>query len=144
MKLILWKVHFGGGFMDDFQIRIMKELGLNNNFERVLNYYWVEGYKYLVFFEKEIDENDLPSILDIIGNDGTGYPFNSNYLIIVVAPITNGFFKSKDLYYARNVGENVVFVLYSVNNNTIFYPTGFVFPIRFSYRKLIKKIRECF
>ena len=140
----LLQVGFGGGFMDDFQKRIIQALNLSNSIQCVFNYYWVEGCKYLVFFEKEIDKNGISSILDTIGRDGKGYPFSSNYLIVVVAPISYAFYKSKDLYYARDVGENVAFILYNKNKNTIFYPTGFVFPLRFSYRKIIKKIKGCF
>ncbi|MCR5184794.1 MAG: hypothetical protein K6C32_01765 [Bacilli bacterium] len=106
---------------------------------RLNKYYWIEGCKYILFVNRIVFADSFPKILDDIGHDGKSYPFNSNYLIIVIAP-THEQFDKKDLYYERDLGENVVFVLYNETKRTVFYSTAFNFPLRFSYRKITRKI----
>lgn len=109
--------------------------------EKNLTYYHIEGCKYITLMDKDITEEEIERILDSIGRDGKTYPFNSDYLVIVAAE-TSGSFKSEDLYFMRDAGEHVVFILRNKMTNQIFYPTSFVFPPRFSYRKILKRIAE--
>ena len=102
-------------------------------------YYWIEGYKYFCFIDDEINDNNITGLLNQIGDDCKNPPFNSNYLIIVIAK-TSSSFKGKDLYFARDIGENIALFLKNEKENKIYYPTGLVLPLRYSYRKIIKKL----
>lgn len=129
--------------MDDLFNEVAKSLGLSceNSIIRRLEYLWLEGCKYIHFHNCEVSHKNIGEILSIIGEDGKTHPFSSNYLIIVVAE-TSDIFERKDLYFMRESGEHVAFVLYNKATNQVFFPHGFVFPPRFSYQRIAKTIAK--
>ncbi len=129
--------------MNESIYKTLESLGLMESepIERRLTYFWVGGCKFLHVHDVEVTEEEITRILDSVSEDGKSYPFNSNYLVIVAAE-TSLFFKDKDLYFMREGGENVVFILFDKTNGKVYYPKGFNFPLRFSYRKILKAIAE--
>ena len=117
------------------------EIEPDSAIHRTLDYYWIEGCKYLCFLNTELSSDSLSDTLETIGKDGESYPLSSNYLAIVVAT-TDEEFNPRDLYLMKSIGENVVFVLLNRRLKKVYCPNGFVFPLRFSYRKLTAKIKE--
>ena len=114
---------------------------ISNPIKRQFAYYWLEGCKYIYIHNGIVTKDEILKILNLIGVDGKSFPFNSNYLIIVLAE-TSESFKSKDLYFMREAGEHVAFLLYDKVNHKSYYPHGFVFPLRFSYRKILNTIAK--
>ena len=106
-------------------------------------YYLLDGCKYVLFYDKPIAKNDIQNVLVEIEKDGKSYPLSQNYIALVIAE-TDDEFKKDDLEWMNNGGENVVFVLCNKRLNKLFSPQSIVFPLRYSYRKITKKIGQLF
>ncbi len=122
---------------------VLEELGIEPKLviHRKLDYYWAEGRKYLCFLKTELSAASFNNILETIGDDGKSYPFNSDYLVVVIA-MTDEEHNPKKLYYMRGVGENVAFVLLNKRLKKVFRPNCLIFPLKFSYRKLTSIIED--
>ena len=125
-------------------IRETFELNDERSVQRNHNYYWLDGCKYFLFYDKPIAKKDVQRVLDEIGKDGKSYPMSNNYLVIVVAETNDNFDIIDELQWMRGNGENVIFVLYNRKFNKLFYPTSIVLPLRYSYRRITKKIGKLF
>lgn len=131
--------------MDKSILSIVESIGAATSepIERRLTYYWLEGRKFIHLHEKEVTKEEIAAILDSVAEDGGSYPFSSDYLVVVVGK-TSAPFKDKDLEFMRNGGEHVAFFLIDEAKGQAYYPKGFVFPPRFSYRKIFKALAQKF
>ena len=131
----------GIGFTNEKKHGILKAFNVsaNDSIQRCFTYYQTAPYKYLHFCDGTITSKTIPGILETIGADGKSYPFNLQYLIIVIAE-TDEKMNGKWLEFIGDAGELVVFLLHNRNSGDYYYPKHFQFPLRYAYRKDIKKI----
>ena len=108
-------------------------------------YYHLDGCKFVTFYDKPIAKNGIMNVLDEIEKDGKNYPMKQNYVVLVIGETDDDFPKNRGLEWANGEGrENVVFVLYNKRLDKLFYPASIVLPLRYSYRKITKKIGTLF
>ena len=128
-------------------IQLIKEtfnLNEEESFQRGLKYYHLDGCKFVTFYDKPIAKKDIMKVLGEIGRDGKSYPMSQNFMVLVIGETDDEFVKTDGLEWMRGNGENAVFVLYNKRLNKLFYPTSIVLPLRYSYRRITKKINSLF
>lgn len=113
----------------------------NDSIKRKLNYYWLEKRVFITFYQELITSSVFNSILEIIESDGESYPLSSDYIVLVFGQ-TNESLSPKDLEFMKSFKENVIFVLYNKETNTLIHPSSSIFPLRFSYKKVLKRIEK--
>lgn len=101
--------------------------------------YEVVKRRYVVFYDKEINRDNMESLLDVMnGNAKNG--FSEKKTFIVVGP-TNEEFSKEDLLFFN--GNDTFIVFYLINaNNEIFFNDQRVFWFSVDWRKIIKRFNE--
>ena len=119
--------------------KLIKGYPLTKKIEFPFECFEVVKRRYVVFYDKEINKNNMESLLDVF-NENTKNSFPKKKTLIVVGH-TNEQFNKKDLLFFN--GEDTFIVYYLINdNNDIFFNDKRVFWFSVDWSKIIKKFNE--
>lgn len=119
--------------------KLIKEYPLTKKIEVPFECYEVVKRRYVVFYDKEINRNNMESLLDVI-NGNTNNSFSEKKTLIVIGH-TNEQFNKKDLLFFN--GNDTFIVFYLINEkNEIFFNDQRSFWFGVDWSKIIKRFNE--
>ena len=119
--------------------RLIKEYPLTKKIEFPFECYEVVKRRYVVFYDKEINSNNMESLLDIF-NENTKNNFPKKKTLIIVGHTKEQFYK-KDLLFFN--GDDTFIVYYLINeNNQIFFNDQRAFLFNVDWSKIIKNFNK--
>lgn len=119
--------------------KLIKEYPLTKKIEFPFECYEVVKRRYVVFYDKEINRNNMESILDVI-NGNAKNSFSEKKTLIVIGH-TDEQFNKKDLLFFN--GNDTFIVFYLINeNNEIFFNDQRAFWFGVDWSKIIKSFNE--
>ncbi len=119
--------------------KLIKEYPLTKKIDFPFECYEVVKRRYVVFYDKEINRNNMESILDVInGNAKNGF---SEKKTLIVIGHTNEQFNKKDLLFFN--GNDTFIVFYLINeNNEVFFNDQRTFWFGVDWSKIIRNFNQ--
>lgn len=119
--------------------KLIKEYPLTKKIDFPFECYEVVKRRYVVFFDEEINRNNMESLLDVI--DGHAKNVFSEKKTIIVIGHTNEQFNKNDLVFFN--GNDTFIVFYLINeNNEVFFNDQKNFWFGVDWSKIIKNFNE--
>ena len=119
--------------------KLIKEYPLTKKIDFPFECYEVVKRRYVVFFDEEINRNNMESILDVI--DGHAKNVFSEKKTIIVIGHTNEQFNKKDLLFFNGNDTFIVFYLINENNEVFFNDQG-TFWFSVDWSKIIRNFNQ--
>ena len=119
--------------------KLIKEYPLTKKIDFPFECYEVVKRRYVVFFDEEINRNNMESLLDVI--DGHAKNVFSETKTIIVIGHTNEQFNKEDLVFFN--GNDTFIVYYLINeNNEVFFNDQKNFWFGVDWSKIIKNFNQ--
>lgn len=119
--------------------KLIKEYPLTKKIDFPFECYEVVKRRYVVFFDEEINRNNMESLLDVI--DGHAKNVFSEKKTLIVIGHTNEQFNKKDLLFFN--GNDTFIVFYLINeNNEVFFNDQRTFWFGLDWSKIIRNINQ--
>lgn len=119
--------------------KLIKEYPLTKKIDFPFECYEVVKRRYVVFFDEEINRNNMESLLDVI--DGHAKNVFSEKKTLIVIGHTNEQFNKKDLLFFN--GNDTFIVFYLINeNNEVFFNDQRTFWFGVDWSKIIRNINQ--
>ena len=119
--------------------KLIKEYPLTKKIDFPFECYEVVKRRYVVFFDEEINRNNMESLLDVI--DGHAKNVFSEKKTIIVIGHTNEQFNKNDLVFFN--GNDTFIVFYLINeNNEVFFNDQKNFWFGVDWSKIIKNFNQ--
>ena len=119
--------------------KLIKEYPLTKKIDFPFECYEVVKRRYVVFFDEEINRNNMESLLDVI--DGHAKNVFSEKKTIIVIGHTNEQFNKEDLVFFN--GNDTFIVFYLINeNNEVFFNDQRNFWFGVDWSKIIKNFNQ--
>lgn len=119
--------------------KLIKEYPLTKKIDFPFECYEVVKRRYVVFFDEEINRNNMESILDVI--DGHAKNVFSEKKTLIVIGHTNEQFNKKDLLFFNGNDTFIVFYLINENNEVFFNDQG-TFWFGVDWSKIIRNFNQ--
>ena len=94
--------------------------------------------RYVIFYDKKIDKNNIESLLDVFDNLKNNFEKRKTLIIFVY---TDEQFNEKDLLFFNGIDTFVVYYLIN-DNNEIYFNDQRVFWFSVDWKKIIKRSNE--
>ncbi len=119
--------------------KLIKEYPLTKKIDFPFECYEVVKRRYVVFFDEEINRNNMESLLDVI--DGHAKNVFSEKKTLIVIGHTNEQFNKKDLLFFN--GNDTFIVFYLINeNNEVFFNDQRTFWFGVDWSKIIRNFNQ--
>lgn len=119
--------------------KLIKEYPLTKKIDFPFECYEVVKRRYVVFFDEEINRNNMESLLDVI--DGHAKNVFSEKKTLIVIGHTNEQFNKKDLLFFN--GNDTFIVFYLINeNNEVFFNDQRIFWFGVDWSKIIRNFNQ--
>ena len=119
--------------------KLIKEYPLTKKIDFPFECYEVVKRRYVVFFDEEINRNNMESLLDVI--DGHAKNVFSEKKTIIVIGHTNEQFNKEDLLFFN--GNDTFIVFYLINeNNEVFFNDQRNFFFGVDWSKIIRNFNQ--
>lgn len=119
--------------------KLIKEYPLTKKIDFPFECYEVVKRRYVVFFDEEINRNNMESLLDVM--DGHAKNVFSEKKTIIVIGHTNEQFNKEDLVFFN--GNDTFIVFYLINeNNEVFFNDQRNFWFGVDWSKIIKNFNQ--
>lgn len=121
--------------------KIIQEYPLTKKIACSLECFEIAKRKYLFFWDEIITKENITEILKCLEKTSNSSMFTAFKTLIVVGK-TKEKFNKNELVYFNSVNTYVVFYLINDEASKIYMDDSLVFPLRYSYRKYIKRINK--
>ena len=94
--------------------------------------------RYVIFYDKKIDKNNIESLLDVFDNLKNSFEKRKT---LIIFGYTDEQFNEKDLLFFNGIDTFVVYYLIN-DNNEIYFNDQRVFWFSVDWKKIIKRSNE--
>lgn len=101
--------------------------------------YCIDSKRYLVFWDKIVEKNDIENVLNIT-QEKVNNSTNTDWKTIIVVGYTEDTFKKKELVFFDSVNTIVVFYLINKETKKIHMDASWISFIGYDYKKVVLKI----
>ena len=121
--------------------KLIKEYPLSKKINCSFECFEIDKRKYLIFWHEIIKKENIIKILKYLEEKSNNLNFTSIRTLIVVGN-TKEKFKKNELVYFNSINMYVIFYLINDETNDIYMDISWNFPLKYSYKKYVKKINE--